>query len=295
MSFISVSFLIFYLVVLVGRFTVGRDKQNLWYLYGLVAASLLFYSWHVPAYVLLLLLNIVTSYTAGRVLGGTEKAGLRRLALLLVLGVNLSVLAYFKYAGFLTDLFADMTGQVVEPNSVFAIADILLPIGISFFTLQSLSYTFDVYRGRIAAETNFASFALYIGFFPQLLAGPIVRATQFLYQWSRKRRIHLRVFSWGAYLLLRGVFLKVVVADNLGFVVDRFWKQAVRPDATETLAFSLLVFFAFQLLCDFMAYTDIARGIAYQLGFRLPINFNAPYLATSFSHFWRRWHITLSQ
>ena len=295
MSFILVSFLIFYFAVLAFRFTVGRDKQSVWYLYGLLAASLLFYGWHVPAYVLLLIICVFTNYTAGRVLGETDKAGLRKLVFLLALGINFGLLGFFKYAGFLTNLFADMTDQVVNPDSVFAIADILLPIGISFYTLQSLSYTFDVYQRRIAPETNFASFALYVGFFPQLLAGPIVRATQFLYQWSRKRRIHGRIFTWGAYLILRGVFLKVVVADNLGYVVDRFWKQAVRPDAPEALAFSLLVFFACQLLCDFMAYTDIARGMAYQLGFRLPINFNSPYLATSFSNFWRRWHITLSQ
>ena len=131
-------------------------------------------------------------------------------------------------------------------------------------------------------------------FFPQLVAGPIVRAGAFLYQFDRRRRWHAKVFFEGAYLIVRGLFLKLVVADNLGRIVDERWAVgAAEPHGL--LAFSLLFFFACQLLCDFAGYSDIARGVAYQLGFRLPVNFNAPYIARSFAGFWRRWHISLSE
>ena len=146
----------------------------------------------------------------------------------------------------------------------------------------------------VPAERSFLRFACYIAFFPQLVAGPIVRASGFLYQFQRKRRFHWRVFSEGSYLILRGLFLKMVVADNLGQIVDQYWGR-MGQDPNGVVSFSLLVFFACQLLADFAGYVDIARGVAYHLGFRLPVNFNAPYLASSFSNFWERWHITLSQ
>ncbi|NIV30432.1 MAG: hypothetical protein GWN58_13325, partial [Anaerolineae bacterium] len=152
----------------------------------------------------------------------------------------------------------------------------------------------DVYRGRIRPEPSFLRLACYIAFFPQLVAGPIVRAADFLYQFNRSRRFHARVFLEGAYLILRGLFLKMVVADNLGVIVDQHWAQG-SAQGQGALALALLVFFACQLFCDFAGYVDIARGVAYQLGFRLPVNFNAPYIASSFSDFWRRWHMTLSR
>ena len=296
MSFVSITFLIFYLVVLTLRFSVGRDKRSAWYLYGLLVLGLLFYGWHVPAYLLLLLNCIVSNFVAAMILQSLNANSryLRNLTLLLVLAINLGLLAYFKYRGFLSELYLDLAGSPAREGSISAV-EVLLPVGISFYTFQALSYTIDVYRGQETAQNRPGRFALYVSFFPQLVAGPIVRASQFFYQWSRTRRVRLRVFSWGTYLILRGLFFKVVVADNLGQVVDKYWRLASATDAPETLAFSLLVFYSCQLLCDFMAYTDIARGVAYQLGFRLPVNFNAPYIAGSFSDFWHRWHITLSR
>ncbi len=291
MSFISFAFAVFYLLVLAVRWLPmpRGDYATTVRIFALLLLSWLFYAWHVPWYLLLILFSTAVDYVAGLIMSTTpaENARRRRLVLCVSLVANIGLLAYFKYAG----LFVDTVNAIA--GSEFSWAAVVLPIGISFYTFQSMSYSIDVYRGDIPAERNFLRFATYIAFFPQLVAGPIVRASAFLYQFRRRRRFHWKVFITGAYLILRGLFLKLVVADNLGRIVDQQWAQAA-TDPQGVLALSVLVFFACQLLCDFAGYVDIARGVAYQLGFRLPINFNAPYLALTFSEFWRRWHITLS-
>jgi alginate O-acetyltransferase complex protein AlgI len=296
MSFISTSFVVFYLIVLTFRISVGRDKQSQFYLRGLLAFSLLFYGWHVPHYLLIILTCILTNFIAGCFLYRFQanQKTYRRLTVIITVMINTGVLAYFKYADFLTSLVQEWLGETYLLNPTFNTIDIILPIGISFYTFQSLSYTLDVHKGRIPAEHHLTRFALFISFFPQLIAGPIVRANQFFYQIPRKRRVCWPVFLHGGYLILRGLFWKLVIADNIGNVVDRYWNTAAQPDAPSTLALSMLVLFSCQIFCDFVAYTDIARGIAYQLGFRLPINFNMPFIARTFREFWRRWHITLS-
>lgn len=292
MSFISFSFCILYLLALAVRWLPGSVSIGLsaTRLLALLLLSWIFYAWHVPWYILLILFSTLVDYCAGVALANTPAdQGRRRASVLAVsLLANLSLLAYFKYAGFL------IASVNAASGSDFHLPSVLLPIGISFYTFQSMSYTIDLYNHRIEAERSFLRFACYIAFFPQLVAGPIVRASNFLYQLQRRRRFHWRVFSEGAYLILRGLFLKMVVADNLGRIIDQFWAEAAaQPQGA--LALTLLAFFACQLLCDFAGYVDIARGAAYQLGFRLPVNFNAPYIATTFSEFWQRWHITLSQ
>jgi D-alanyl-lipoteichoic acid acyltransferase DltB (MBOAT superfamily) len=287
-SFISFSFVVLYLVALALRWGLGgHDALRV---FSLLVLSWIFYAWHVPGYIFLILFSTLVDYIAALRLASTPAASLRKRRAILTasLLVNLGLLGYFKYAGFLVLAVNDLAG------AGFAVPQILLPGGISFYTFQSMSYTIDVYRGRIEAERSFLRVACYIAFFPQLVAGPIVRAGDFLYQFRRRRRFHLRVFTEGAYLILRGLFLKMVVADNLGQIVDKYWEQAA-TEPQGALALAMLVFFACQLFCDFAGYVDIARGAAYQLGFRLPLNFNMPHLATSFSEFWRRWHITLSQ
>lgn len=297
MSFISVSFLVFYLIVLMLRFTIGRDSRNGAYLTALLLLSLVFYSWHVPRYLLLILVSALTDYVAARWIGGLDvNAAIKRRAVLVgSLIINLGLLGYFKYTGFLINSLAD--AGVITPSHQLraAVADIVLPIGISFYTFQSMSYTIDVYRGEGDAEHRFSRVMLYVSFFPQLVAGPIVRAHQFLYQLSRRRKPRTSVFLEGAWLIIRGLFLKIVVADNIGAVVDKHWKEAASLQHGGALTVYLAVLFSCQIYCDFMGYTDIARGVAYQLGFRLPVNFNAPYIAATFSEFWHRWHITLSQ
>ncbi|MFT6286992.1 MAG: alginate O-acetyltransferase complex protein AlgI [Halieaceae bacterium] len=294
LSFISFAFCLLYLLALTARWlpVTGVASAGLPGLrvFALLLLSWTFYAWHVPWYIVLILFSTLVDYTAGRLLAATPPAQAHRRRTLLAgsLVANLGLLAYFKYAGFMVSGFNSVT------DSAFSVPQIMLPIGISFYTFQSMSYTIDVYRREIEPERSFLRFACYISFFPQLVAGPIVRASRFLYQFNRRRRFHRRVFVEGGYLILRGLFLKMVVADNLGRIIDQYWDQAA-AEPHGALALTLLIFFACQLLCDFAGYVDIARGAAYQLGFCLPVNFNAPYLATSFSEFWRRWHITLSQ
>ncbi|MBT4523069.1 MAG: MBOAT family protein [Halieaceae bacterium] len=296
MNFISYSFVALYLVALTLRwglplvFTRSREYDITVHCISLLGLSWLFYAWHVPWYMFLILTSTVVNYGAARNIDRAQTSSInhRRATLAIAVIINLGLLGYFKYAGFLMSSVNQIAG------SGFSVPDIILPIGISFFTFQAMSYTIDVYRGTIKAEQSFLKVACYIAFFPQLVAGPIVRASDLLYQFSRRRHFHIKVFLSGGYLVLRGLFLKMVVADNLGSIIDQHWALASQ-EGQGALALALLVFFACQLFCDFAGYVDIARGVAYQLGFRLPLNFNAPYIATSFSDFWRRWHITLSQ
>ena len=296
MSFVSVSFLIFYLFALGLRFTIGRTKQGELYFYSLLLLSALFYGWQIPQYLPLLFLSCSINALAALWISRTptENKRLRLVALSLAIILNLGILALFKYTVFFFDLLL-AAGFPPAPDGTRSFWEtVVLPIGISFYTFQAMSYTIDVYRGHFQ-PVPFTRFCLYVGFFPQLVAGPIVRARQLIYQFNRRRRLNHRVFFEGTYLIIRGLFLKIVVADNLGMIIDKYWNLATTPQASMVLTFSLVFFFSCQLLCDFMGYTDIARGIAYHLGFRLPINFNGPYLAASFSSFWKRWHITLSQ
>ncbi len=295
MSFVSLSFVVVQLAALVQRaLTRGSLLGNV---SGLLALSWLFYAWSVPEYLVLILFSTTVDYCVARLLAATPPSAraARRRLLAVSLMLNLGVLAYFKYAGFIARSWTSLAGGLGLWTPDVTTADIVLPIGISFYTFESMSYTIDVYRGRIEAEKSFLRLACFIAFFPHLVAGPIVRAGEFLYQFERRRRFRIRVFAEGAYLVIRGLFLKMVVADNLGQLVDLHWRTAAAETPSGTLAISLLCFFACQLFCDFAGYTDIARGLAYQLGFRLPINFNAPYLAATFTEFWRRWHITLSR
>jgi len=295
-SFISWSFLVLYLAALALRWGlpgVSRQKQRRGLspqVMALLLLSWVFYAWHVPWYILLILFCIVVNYFAALVIEAVPRTmqSRRKFVLSLSLLASLGLLAWYKYAGFL----ASTLNHAAELG--LPAPEILLPIGISFYTFQSIGYTIDVYRGQVQAERRFLNMACFISFFPQLVAGPIVRAREMLYQFDRRRRFHAPVFIAGAYLILRGLFLKMVVADNLGIIVDQHWMQAGQPGG-EALALAMLVFFACQLFCDFAGYVDIGRGAAYQLGYRLPINFNAPYIATSFSAFWQRWNITLSQ
>ncbi len=296
MSFVSLTFVVFYLSVLIGRLTLGRDSRSRLYLCFLIGASLFFYGWHEPAYLALILMSVLTDYFAAifitrrRVMSESPV-----LVLVLSLAINLGLLAFFKYAGFITEAIVSLGVVSVSEDIQVGIADILLPVGISFYTFQSMSYSIDVYRGQLPGERRFDRVLLYVAFFPQLVAGPIIRAGQFFYQLDRNRPPRLKVFLEGAYLIVRGLFFKLVIADNIGRVIDLHWKNGADPDSSNALMIYLAVLFSCQIFADFRGYTDIARGIAYQLGFRLPVNFRAPYIAATFSEFWRRWHITLSE
>jgi D-alanyl-lipoteichoic acid acyltransferase DltB (MBOAT superfamily) len=295
MSFVSFSFLLLFTVVFLIRQSVGRKGNEPLFLISLLFASMLFYAWHVPIYILIILFSTFVDYSAGFYLGTQDASASRRKAVLTVsLVANLGMLAIFKYSNFfLTEvqwIFMAL-GWRIEPRTL----SLVLPMGISFYTFQSMSYTIDVYRGVIRPISSFWRFLFFVSFFPQLVAGPIVRARDFLYQIDRRRSVNMLAFCEGGYLLIRGFFLKVAIADNVGIVVDEYWAQAGLDGAGSLLGISVAVLFSFQIFCDFAGYSSIARGLAYLLGFRLPLNFNSPYIAGSFSEFWRRWHITLSR
>lgn len=293
MSFVSSAFIVLFLFVLAARLTIGRRKIEPAYMAMLLLASTVFYAWHVPIYIGIIVFSATVDYVAGLALERTPAGVRRRWILAVSLVVNLGLLAFFKYANLLIDAtitVASAAGiDLARPE-----VSVILPMGISFYTFQSMSYTIDVYRGRLPAMRDFKAFFLYIIFFPQLVAGPIVRGVDFLPQIARPRRLRLRVFYEGAWLILLGFFLKVVCADNLAVYVDEHWQRGMRETADASFSLWLVVMFSGQIFADFAGYSSIARGIGYLLGFRLPINFNAPYIAGSLKNFWERWHITLS-
>jgi len=296
MNFVSWAFVALFVVVFAARLTIGRRKVESPYLGVLLLSSLVFYGWHTPAYLGVLLGSATVDYIAALAIGRLEarETGRRRAYLVASLVVNLGLLAFYKYGAFATRSIAEVAAlagaEVRLPEF-----SLILPMGISFYTFQSLSYTIDVYRGQLAPVRSFPRFLLFISFFPQLVAGPIVRASEFLPQIPRPRRLHARAFYQGAWLLLLGFFLKMVCADNLAAYVDEYWANGYRDSMDPAFALWLSVMFSGQIFADFAGYSSIAQGLGYLLGFRFPRNFNAPYIATSFKNFWERWHITLSR
>jgi len=258
----------------------------------LLVASYLFYAAWYPPFILLLLLPTLSDWFAARFIASTTNLPIRRAILGASLGLNLGLLAFFKYANFLWD-----TGAVVaqaigfEPHPRHF--DVLLPVGISFYTFQTMSYTIDVYRRELMPARSFLDYALYVAFFPQLISGPILRAGYFLPQCETAKRATAEQIGWGLTLLTIGLFHKGVVADAiLAPIADRVFGAQVGVGCAEawfgTLSFGGQIFF------DFAGYSSCAIGTALLLGWQFPDNFRFPYAALGFSDFWRRWHISLS-
>ena len=253
----------------------------------LLAASLIFYSYfHWPS-VFLLLFTISFNYGMGR-----RQARVRsRLELAAIIAVNLSLLLWFKYAGFIADNLNEALSLTGTPWHVTR-PPAFLPLGISFFTFQVIAYQVDVFRGEIPAEPSFLRFAVFKSFFPQLIAGPIVRAKDFLPQLRDRITFDAALFHHGVWLVLAGLALKIGVADVLAQFADEAFRA---PDTLSTAAaWTSLYAYAFQLYADFWGYSTIAVGLAALFGLRLPLNFDTPYSSASLQEFWRRWHITLS-
>lgn len=260
----------------------------------LLLASYVFYAAWNGWYLLLIVLSTTLDYAAGHLIYRYDaRPGLRRLFFLISVVTNLSLLGFFKYANFFLDntewAIAAFGFQLQLPN-----LDVLLPIGISFYTFQSLSYTLDIYLRQLEPTRSFRDFFLFVSYFPQLIAGPIVRAKEFLPQLHRPAELDDQALSAGIYRLLRGLVKKMVIADYLaGALVDPVFNA---PEVfTSAEAFMALVGFHFQIYCDFSGYTDIALGSARLFGFRLPDNFDQPYKAHTPANYWRRWHMTLSR
>ncbi len=289
MLFNSIDFLFFFAVIATCyRYLHQRvAARNIF----LLAASYIFYGWWDSRFLLLLLASTCVDYFVGIAIASTQSNANRRWLLCLSILSNLGILGYFKYAGFLVQ----STARVLESVGFaadFPTLQIILPVGISFYTFQTLSYTIDIYRRKLTPTRNWVTFALYVAFFPQLVAGPIERAVSLLPQLSERVSYRASDFSVGFWLLLFGYFKKVFVADNLGASIDPiFADPQLFSAADQWLA---VLGFSAQIYGDFSGYSDIARGIARLLGFRLMVNFRLPYFAKSPSEFWQRWHISLS-
>lgn len=256
----------------------------------LVIASVVFYGWWEWRYIPLLLFSTVVDYCIGRAIEGTQEAQRRKLLVSLSCAANLGLLGFFKYWDFFAGS-ANGFGAWLGFDSQIPQFAILLPIGISFYTFQSMAYTIEVYRGQFPAWRSFTEFAAYISFFPQLVAGPIERPQRLLRAIAKPRNVGWSDVERGLTLFAMGWLLKGV-ADALGSVVDPVF-AAPQQQGAWSLLWGVYAF-AFQLYCDFFGYTQMARGIAQLLGFRLMENFDAPYFSANPAEFWRRWHISLS-
>ncbi len=294
MLFNSIDFLLFFPVVTVFHFLLPHRVRWIW----LLIASYFFYMCWNPKYVVLIALSTVITYLSGllldaaaRVQDPVRRERLRRLWVALSFGLNLAILFFFKYFTFLLDNLSALAGLfgVTLRQPAF---DLLLPVGISFYTFQALGYTMDVYRGALPAERNLFRYALFVSFFPQLVAGPIERSGNLLSQLYERHDFDPDHVRNGLLLMLWGMFEKIVVADRIAYLVTHvFGHYQELPGIASVLA---VLLFGVQLYCDFAGYSDIARGAAEVLGFRLMVNFRQPYFARSTQDFWRRWHISLS-
>ncbi len=252
---------------------------------GVSAGSLISGSWRNCAACLSAAAAILSTTAFGFTLTGATR---RRFFLWFSLVSNLALLGFFKYCDFFVESFGTLTGC----DTSGSVLGIIVPVGISFYTFQTLSYTIDIYRGEMKPTRNLLDFALFVSFFPQLVAGPIERASVLLPQLAERRKLDWQGIQVGSWLVGWGLFKKIFIADNLARFVNEAYAPGVNPEGPLVLFATYA--FAFQIYCDFSGYTDIARGISRMMGVELMVNFNIPYAATNPQSFWRRWHISLS-
>ncbi|MDH5491335.1 MAG: MBOAT family protein, partial [Myxococcales bacterium] len=317
MRFDSPDYVLFLGLAILGFWLLARQRFYR-QLFILVASCLFYMAWS-PYYIGLILFSAILDYTCGREIHASSDPRRRKRWLLLSLGGNLGLLGLFKYFDFVSSAVADglgALGLVFEAPSLsgmlngsaglaadalgllgfdvsWPILSVVLPVGISFYTFQTLSYTIDIYRGKLEPERSFLSFAFFVTYFPQLVAGPIVRASELLPQISAKPKLDRDRVSRGLFLIGTGLVKKIAIADFLSVnIVDRVFDNPELFTATEVVI--ALYAFTMQMYCDFSGYTDVARGSARLMGFELPENFDRPYNTTNPAAFWRRWHMTLS-
>ncbi|NDV62054.1 MBOAT family protein [Puniceicoccales bacterium CK1056] len=289
MLFNSLTFVIFFAIVLaLHHLPIGWRWKKL----NLLLGSYLFYAAWNPPFVLLLWLSTVVDYVAAGRIAKSERLAVRRAWLLVSMGTNLGMLGFFKYGGFLLDNFVAAAGAYGFDYHP-AMASIILPVGISFYTFQTMSYTIDVYRRNSPPTNSFLDFALFVTFFPQLVAGPIVRPKQLIPQFKKEHQATHPQLMWGLGLMTLGMFQKIVMADTfLAPSADAVFGAAESVPFIDAWLGALA--FGGQIFFDFAGYSTIAIGAALCLGFSLPENFRYPYAAIGFSDFWKRWHISLS-
>ena len=287
MIFNSIDFLIFFPIVTLCYFLIPHRFR--WSL--LLIASCIFYMSFIPQYILILFLTIIIDYFAAIYIEKSKEEKKRKIFLTISIISTIFILFIFKYFNFFNENVAKIA-QFIGWNYSLHSLSLILPIGLSFHTFQSLSYVIEVYYGRQKAEKHFGIYSLYVMFYPQLVAGPIERPQNLLHQFYEKHNFRYTQFKEGLKLMIWGFFKKVVIANNLAIIVNLIYDKP--QEYYGILLIIATIFFAFQIFCDFSGYSDIALGAAQIMGFKLMINFNRPYYAKSISEFWRRWHISLS-
>ncbi len=289
MLFNSGQFLIFFPIVLCIYFIIPNKIKNIW----LLLASYFFYMCWNAKYALLLLTSTIITFASGILLEKAKEVSNKHMKLVVAFSfiINLGILFYFKYFNFAMDTMQSIAG-IFHVSLNLPVFDVILPVGISFYTFQALSYTVDVYRGDIKAEKNFITYALFVSFFPQLVAGPIERSKNLIQQLKIHKSFDFQRFLDGFIIMLWGYFLKVVLADRIAIFVDCVYDDFNKYGGAYLIVATIL--FAVQIYCDFAGYSTIAVGASKILGIKIMENFNAPYLSTSVGMFWRNWHISLT-
>jgi alginate O-acetyltransferase complex protein AlgI len=290
MLFNSIDFILFLPIVFILYWFVTNKSLSLQNLL-IVIASYVFYGWWDYRFLLLIAVSTLVDYLVAKQLHTTERPKTRKILLIASLVFNLGMLAFFKYFNFFIGSWVDAWAGLGVTMQVSTL-NIILPVGISFYTFQTLSYTIDVYKRKFDATNNLVQFAAFVSFFPQLVAGPIERASHLLPQFNVKRIFNSEFALSGFYLIIWGLFKKVVIADNCAFFVNQIFDAPMGHSSMELFLGAVL--FAFQIYGDFSGYSDIAIGVARLFGFSLMTNFSFPYFSRDIAEFWRRWHISLS-
>jgi alginate O-acetyltransferase complex protein AlgI len=290
MLFNSITYFFFIVIVFALYWSVLK-KNFKWQNLFLFAASYCFYGWWDVRFLVLIFISSIVDFFLGRAIYRQPEKIKKRYLLLICMFINLGMLGFFKYFNFFIETFSSLSVKIgLQPN--LHTLQIILPVGISFYTFQSLSYSIDIYRGKIKPTNDFISFMTFVSFFPQLVAGPIERASHLLPQFLKARTFNRENLVSGFRFILYGLFKKMVIADRLDYFVGHIYDSPGKYDGTVMLAATFM--FGFQIYCDFSGYSDIAIGSARLLGFDLMQNFRTPYLSKSFKEFWQRWHISLS-
>ena len=300
MLFNTIDFIIFFVVIITTIVIIKKGKYQHLLLLG---ASFIFFYYSNNYLIILLIISTVLDFIVGKEIWKTKDLARKKLLLVLSIAGNLGLLGFYKYVDFSILQFNNLANSLGMPIDI-ELLNIILPVGISFYTFQTLSYTIDVYRGKLTPSESFKEFALFVAFFPQLVAGPILRASHFLPQLRQKiddtknnfktRQILIKSsnLKLGLTIMSFGFFKKMFFADNIGLFVDNIFQNPLGLDSFSMILGAIA--FGVQIYCDFSGYSDIAIGIAIILGFKIPINFNKPYFSVSPSDFWNRWHISLS-
>ena len=283
--FLPIVFLLYWFIKHVTKNDSQQIKLQNWFI---IIVSYFFYACWDARFLVLILITTCCSYYSGLLINNATKECYKKFYLICNVVVNLLILGICKYYDFFVQSFAEL----FDINTESLLLNIVLPVGISFYTFQALSYSIDVYRKRLCATREFAAFGAYISFFPQLVAGPIERAENLLPQFLDKRDFDYQQAVYGLRLMLWGFFKKIVIADNCGIYVDSVWNDYTSQSSATLLLAALL--FSMQIYADFSGYSDIAIGTARLFGIRLSDNFNSPYFAQNIADFWRRWHISLT-